>query len=251
MLILDTNKIMEKEYKVYHYSRWRMVLIMFGPLLPGIVLLDTLFGLFGINDFWQVVIMLSFCMGQLWVFYKIPPMIARRTLLVSITPDGMLIKEKVPMMWLAPKPDINILFEDVHRYKYDQAKIGVFKVYTKNQGVVRVVTWTEDRGDDFELFYRNFEKMIAAHNKKKSATHQIKRMLQAYEQPAFLITVTVALVVLVVGSIWAISLWGVQNPKAILNALWAVPALIWTGWNVYYGLKRKWLLRKPGMLLKR
>lgn len=242
---------MEKEYKVYHYSRWRMVLIMFGPLLPGIVLLDILFGVFGVNDFWQVIMMLGFCMCQLWVFYKISPIIARRTLLVSIKPDGVLIKEQVPMRWLAPKPDIDILFEDMYRYKYDQAKVGVFKVYTKSQGTVRVVRWTEDRGDDFELFYRSFEKMIAAYNKKKSATHQIKRMLHAYEQSAFLITITVALVVLVVGAIWAISLWGVRNPKAILNGLWAVPTLIWTGWNVYHGLKRKWLLRKQDIRSKR
>lgn len=228
---------MEKNYIIFAYSRIRMVLVMFLPILFLIILIiplaESLFGKVG--EYFGLGLAIVIALVN---FFKTPRYLAKSILGIRTNSKGFSVYCIKPFFGKKPGEEILINYSDLKFYKFERSyNIEIFKLTFKDDRKFRIIKWNDDDDDQFLSFRFYFERQIKAYNNRKRTIEKIEREKTLFENKVFLIIVASVIILIFIATILLFTFKGIENKGGVILLFIFLSPLIWVSYEVFTRLK--------------
>lgn len=230
---MDIDNI-NNEYIINKYSK----LIFILSLLISILIVPF-FGVLVNKNVNFIIIYFGFLLSGFLFFKYIPKITSKEIINIKFDYESIKIRWIKKFWFNSIKEDIEFNINDINTYKYEPSNnFDTFKIDLKNGKKFKIHRWYLDTNDDFEKFYKDFEKIIKLHNKKSNQSIIIRNQ-NLMENKPFLFFLAIFLIIIIIVSVYFIMTKGINNPKGIIPILVVFSSLIWLIHNIINGLNDK------------
>lgn len=226
-----------KKNRIYSYSKNRMIVIIFIPLL--LLLPITFFSLKLLGQSGLIVSMVFLVLALINSFYA-PKYLAKSVLEIRSSTGGFSIFCIKPFYGNKISDEVFIRFDELKSYRFESThNFSTFKVTLKRGSTYQFHRWYNDNADQFNRFLVYFEKEIKLFNLKKNEIDRIEKEKSFVENRILLLVVAIILILIVTITLVLFILNGIKNTYGFIFVFVFLPPLIWLSIVVFKGLKRK------------